>query len=65
MLNEDFKEGYRDGYGQAMVNVEDVLRKVESVLRKHIETHSTDYVEIMEMVKKCEVDKVDEDYLNQ
>ena len=58
MLNEDFKEGYRDGYGQAIVNVEDVLRK-------YVETHHSvviDFVEIREMLKKCEVD---EDYLNQ
>lgn len=57
MLSEDFKEGYSDGYGQAVANL-------EAVLRKYVETHSTviDFVEIREMMKKCEVD---EDYLNQ
>ena len=58
MLSEDFKEGYRDGYGQAVANV-------EAVLRKYVETHHSaviDFVEIREMMKKCEVD---EDYLNQ
>ena len=43
MLSEDFKEGYSDGYGQAVANV-------EAVLRKYVEAHSTviDFVEIRE-----------------
>lgn len=58
MLSEDFKEGYRDGYAQAVVNV-------EAMLREYVEIHHSvaiDFVEIMEIVKKCE--GVDEDYLN-
>lgn len=61
MLSEDFKEGYRDGYAQAIVNV-------EAMLREYVEIHRSaviDFVVIEEMLKKYEVDKVDEDYLNQ
>ena len=61
MLSEDFKEGYRDGYAQAIVNM-------EAVLREYVKTHRSaviDFVVIEEMLKKYEVDKVDEDYLNQ
>ena len=61
MLSEDFKEGYRDGYGQAVVNI-------AAVLREYVKTHRSaviDFVVIEEMLKKYEVDKVDEDYLNQ
>lgn len=61
MLSEDFKEGYRDGYGQAVVNM-------EAMLREYVKTHHSaviDFVVIEEMLKKYEVDKVDEDYLNQ
>jgi hypothetical protein len=58
MLSEDFKEGNRDGYAQAVVNI-------DAVLREYVKTHHSaviDFVEIREMMKKC---KVDEDYLNQ
>jgi hypothetical protein len=61
MLSEDFKEGYRDGYAQAVVNI-------DAVLREYVKTHHSvviDFVEIREKLKKYEVDKVDEDYLNQ
>lgn len=61
MLSEDFKEGYRDGYGQAVANI-------DAVLREYVKTHRSaviDFVVIEEMLKKYEVDKVDEDYLNQ
>ena len=55
MLSEDFKEGYRDGYAQAVVNI-------DAVLREYVKTHHSaviDFVEIREKLKKYEVD---EDY---
>jgi hypothetical protein len=40
---------------------------IDAVLREYVTHHSAviDFVEIREKLKKYEVDKVDEDYLNQ
>ena len=41
---------------------------MEAMLREYVKTHRSaviDFVVIEEMLKKYEVDKVDEDYLNQ